>query len=131
MKEVSLKPSVWIYAIHSNNPELIQILVDEKVELPTGSYETCLAEAIMCHNNETAIYFEEIYFAENITSKLSDKLLETVFRYYNYSFFPENFNDKSIFFYLCKYEYHKMVDFLIQSMKNDFESKMIFFFEKN
>ena len=35
------KPSIWIYAIHGNNPELIHFLEDEKIEPENNSYKKC------------------------------------------------------------------------------------------
>ena len=54
---VPLTPSLWIYAIHSNNANLIHILEENNVSPPKDSYITCLKEAKKCHHNNVASYF--------------------------------------------------------------------------
>lgn len=55
----------------------------------------------------------------------NDDVLESIFRYYNYSFFPENLIQDSIFFYLCQFNYSKIVDFIIEMKNDEFTDKMI------
>lgn len=57
--EIELKPSSWPYAIHSQNPEIIQILeIEEKKLEDDQSYKQCFIESIKCHHNDFALYFE-------------------------------------------------------------------------
>lgn len=53
--EVELTPSMWEYAIHSNNAELITYLEDN-VSPPNNNYERILKESIKCHHNDISKY---------------------------------------------------------------------------
>ena len=57
LNNVDLTPSLWIYAIHSKNGELIHILEENKVEMEGNTYEKCIIEAIKCHYKELINYF--------------------------------------------------------------------------
>ena len=35
---VELTPSLWLYGIHSNNPEILHILEENKVQFPENTY---------------------------------------------------------------------------------------------
>ena len=51
---VQMTPSLWIYAIHSKNAELINILEESCIDPPDKSYLKCFEESIKCHHNEIA-----------------------------------------------------------------------------
>ena len=59
---IELKPSLWLYAIHSNNAEMIQILYDNNIQ-PTGEnpYYKIEKESVKCHNNDIVHYLFENY----------------------------------------------------------------------
>lgn len=54
---VKLEPSLWPYAIHGRNPEIIHILERNNAELYEETYEICIKYAIQCHHNDLARYF--------------------------------------------------------------------------
>ena len=54
MNKVGLKPSLWLYAIHSNNPELIHFLEENHVDPDDKTYGECYKESIKCHHNDFA-----------------------------------------------------------------------------
>ena len=55
--DVAINPSLWIYAFHSNNPELIHRLEELDSNNPMNpSYEECFIESIKCHHNGLANY---------------------------------------------------------------------------
>ncbi|KAK8864086.1 hypothetical protein M9Y10_011782 [Tritrichomonas musculus] len=54
-----MMPSLWLFAIHSNNAELIYFLEENKVYPQYNSFEACFKEAIKCHHNEIANYIKE------------------------------------------------------------------------
>ena len=121
---VKLEPSLWIYSIHSNNAELIHYLEENDVSPPNNSYETCLIEAIKCHHNDIAQYIKD-NMMEKSDNQMSDELLESILRYYNYLYFPEDLNQKSIFFFLVQFNYSKIVNFIIEMKKNEFDEILI------
>ena len=102
LNNVTLKPSLWLYAIHSGSPELFNLLIENHIELPQGSFEQCLLEAIKCHHNDIAIYIQE-YLIDKMS--IGEQLVECTLHYHNYSFFNEIMNHCDTFFYLCQYNY--------------------------
>ena len=50
----------WLYAIHSNNPEMIDLLEENEIYPDNESYLDCVVEAIKCHHNEIADHIKDI-----------------------------------------------------------------------
>ena len=46
--DVELTPSMWLYAIHSQNAELIKYLEDNHISPPKNDYLPILKESIKC-----------------------------------------------------------------------------------
>ena len=121
--EVELTPSMWKYAIHSNNAELIKYLEDN-VSPPNNNYERILKESIKCHHNDISKYIidnliEEEDLQYNIKNNFNENLYQYAFEYYNFCFFPENIKDKNMFLYLCQYDYYPLVKLYLQEEKID------------
>ncbi|KAK8895685.1 hypothetical protein M9Y10_013569 [Tritrichomonas musculus] len=127
--DIELTPSLWLYAIHSNSPEMIHKLEELKIEQPeiflgfravptinsdrSGSIFLCLNESIKCHHNAITNYF-----LNNILPNDSIILPENLVRflkYYNFEFFQNDFINQSLFFYYCKYDYVMFVNFLLMN----------------
>ena len=138
---VNLTSSLWIYAIHGDNPEMIHILEENNIEPDDYlienefnddssyddedediSYEKCLEEAIKCHHNYIANYIRtqfindmnENYYIEN---NFDNNVIAYCFRHYNFAIFlnEDDFNDIFLFYYLCQYDYYNLVEFFIQT----------------
>ncbi|KAK8839584.1 hypothetical protein M9Y10_031943 [Tritrichomonas musculus] len=122
INEVPLSESLWLYAIHSNNAEMIHILERDKVKPPNGSYGRCFVEAVKCHHNEIARYIKDNYIQENLKD---EKYNSCSFRYHNFEFIPINFKEDDAFFYLTFYNYQKLVDIYLNSRKDDIEAQII------
>lgn len=58
MNNAVLDKSIWLYAIHSNNGELIHMIEEIGIK---PEYEECMKESIKCHHNNIANYFCEMY----------------------------------------------------------------------
>ena len=86
LNKVELTPSLWIFAIHGNNPEIIHLLEDKKIEPFDKSYNECLNESIKSFNNEIADYIYENF----IENKETKKLEISGFIYHNYYYIPKN-----------------------------------------
>ena len=56
---VELTSSLWNYAIHSREADLIHLLESLKVEPEDKTYNSCIIEAIKCHHNDIANYLLE------------------------------------------------------------------------
>ena len=52
--KVDLNQSLWIYGIHSNNAEIINLLEENHIPF---IFEDCVNEAVKCHHNDIADYF--------------------------------------------------------------------------
>ena len=56
INKVELTPSMWLYAIHSRNAELVHFLEENHVIPNDETYEKCYKESIKCHHNDFANY---------------------------------------------------------------------------
>ena len=101
---VELQPSLWIYVIHSNNAELLNLFEENHVELEDKMCKQIFSESIKCHHNAFADYIANIYLKDkNVNNDFS------CFQYYNFEYFPSDFNEESILRNLCKYDYFELV----------------------
>ena len=126
---VELKSSLWNYAIHGNNPELIHLLVEKNIEPERNSYNICLKEAIKCHHNDIADYILNNYFNQDIDySNFKENIISYSFRFYNFNFFPENLDNSFIFFYACQFDYFIIVEFLLKTKKININDVVKVFF---
>ena len=66
INKVILTPSIWIYAIHGKNAEIIHILEENKVWNEDPTYKNILFESIKCHHNDVVNYIQNNYLKENI-----------------------------------------------------------------
>ena len=110
--EVEMTPSLWLYAIHSDNAELIHILENNELKFSSDTHINCIIESIKCHHNHFANYFinnlpKSSYYSQSIIDK---KILENIFCYYNYAFFPKElvFNEHTTN-NLFRYDYEELV----------------------
>ena len=103
--QVELNPSLWIYGIHSDNPEIIHFLEENNVEPPKGEYLECLLQSIECHHNEISEYIND----QLLTSeKAVDSTIEEVISSFNFSEKPSEIDNQYI------YKYSKLVDLYIK-----------------
>ena len=139
LNNVVLKPSLWLYAIHSHNAELIHLLESSQVEPPkekkrdendhnsSNKYEKCLFESIKCHHNDIASYFENNFFGSNDDDSInevqkSDEVLSSIFCYHNYAFFPLNLEYLSNLYFLSAYGYIELFDLYIKKNEEELQS---------
>ena len=95
--KVLLTNSMWLYAIHSNNAELIH-LFEENVIKPNEykvfgyknkqyiSYEKIYEESIICHHNSIADYIKDNFLDQVQTIYFESIIINC----YNYYFFPKD-----------------------------------------
>lgn len=115
LNNAELTPSLWIYSIHSNNPELIQIFENSKVTPSDLSYKKCFKEAIKCHHNELAEYIQSKFIIDQ-----EDSILFAL-KYYNYEFYPPDFDvtNHKIFIYTIKHRHFYIVEYILSQKKID------------
>ncbi|KAK8847756.1 hypothetical protein M9Y10_018785 [Tritrichomonas musculus] len=111
LNKIELTPSLWLFAIHGNNPEMIHLL-EERHVIPK-SYKECLKEAIKCHHNEIASYIHDYLLPDDEDNSLF--VLRKSLESYNFSFIEIELINESIFYELCKYDYYTLVDILLKT----------------
>ena len=129
LNKVDLKPSLWIYGIHSAHPEIINILEENHIQPKDETYFECIKEAIKCHHNDVANYIRNNYLNEkvyNIEKNFKENIYSYSFHYYNYSYFPKELNNHFEIFYACKYDYYLIVEDLIKTKRIDLEEKIVY-----
>ena len=141
MNKVELTSSLWLYSIHSNNAELIDLLESNRIFPPEfmnnneskeeieTSYLICLIESIKCHHNEFAKCIANSFISEQEkkSTKTNEEIITNILKYHNYSYFQMEYIEKKGFFYLCFYKYNKVVDLLLKSKEEEINKKVIFF----
>ena len=113
LNNVSLSSSLWIYAIHSNNPEVIQFLEDNHVLPYDKSYKECFLESVKCYHNDIAYYIQNNLLEKSI--KIDDLQSELV-EYYNFNFLSDVIGNEKFFNCLCKYDYISLMNIIIKNL---------------
>ena len=125
--QVELTSSLWIFAIHGDNPEIISILEENKIDEPNN----IIKESIKCHhnhivnylqNNRTINVFENIDFNKNY----KDNAFSYAFHYYNFYFIPDEIDNEFVFYYACEYDYFELFNYFLNEKKIDINAKFIF-----
>ena len=68
--------SIWLYAVHSNNSEVIYFLEEKNIDIDDRTF----SEAIKCHHNDIAYYIYDNYWDNSsIITELSDCDLSAIY----------------------------------------------------
>lgn len=110
INNAEIRPIIWLYAIHSNNAELIHFLEDIHINPPDNSYSVVLAEAIKCHHNDIANYIfnnlldQKQTMNEKKTEEYSiDKnYVVSEICHFNYAMYTNEFKEYDELYYLFK-----------------------------
>ena len=127
-KEIKLTESMLISAIHSNNPEIIQIFEDEKlVPKDYQIIQKCIKESIICHHNEIATYIHDNFLQKE--NNFFNNIHTYSFNFYDYSQLAKCEINNAFFLYACKYNYIELVKLLLNDANIDKSyTHVIFFF---
>ena len=126
LNNVDLNPSLWLYAIHGQNPDIIHLLEESEVIPKNNSFEQCLEMAIECHQNDIANYiYDNLLDQKNINKDFDMNFHSYCFRFVNFAFFPNDIDFEYYLSYLCKYGYFTLVDLFIKSKGFDIQNKLI------
>ncbi|KAK8847868.1 hypothetical protein M9Y10_018904 [Tritrichomonas musculus] len=123
INNVKLEPSIWLYAIHSDNAELIHLIEENHIDPKDKSYKECIKESIKCHSNDITNYFENNYITNN--DEYSSFIHNQSIKYYNFEFIQDRMIEKS-FIYFCKYDYIFIVDVLFRTKNVDMNYCIVF-----
>lgn len=107
---VKLDDDLWNFAIHSNNPEIIEYIEENQIFY---IFKYLLAESIKCNHNEITDYFlneKSKYESDDVINKI---IYKNSLKYYNYRQIP-NLNDSSLFFDLALYDYTELIDLYLK-----------------
>ncbi|KAK8880877.1 hypothetical protein M9Y10_003575 [Tritrichomonas musculus] len=122
MNKVELTSSLWLYAIHSKNADLIHLLEYNDVKPPNDRYDECYDESIKCHHNDISSYIENTLIArEKIIFQDKEKIVFNIFKYHNFPRFPNDFYDDDEFFYLIRYKFNKLLNIFLTKNRDWFE----------
>lgn len=118
--DVPLKPSMWIYCMHTESDELIHYLEDQKItpgEDGCEEYEEILRESIKCHHNDLTMFIiSNLINKKDLKFNTENNFYHNYYRYSieydNYCFFPEDMKYKYLINYLCEFGYYTIVKFI-------------------
>ncbi|KAK8878269.1 hypothetical protein M9Y10_005034 [Tritrichomonas musculus] len=124
-----MNSSVWLYAVHSNNPYIMSLLMKQKIDYE--SPVTLLEESIRCHHSEAAKFIlEKMINDEDRRHEIETRFFNSPtsfgFQYNNFSSVSEDISLKSAFFYSCQYRYMKMFELLLNSKEIDINATIVF-----
>ena len=109
---VEMKSSLWIYAIHGNNNELIHLLERSGILPDENLSRKCFIEAIKCHHNDIANYIQNNFL--QIQKENSNETAFYGLKYYNLEFFSNDSISENLFCYFCKYDYYLFAEYIIR-----------------
>lgn len=113
--------SLLIYAIHGNDPEIIELikqnLLSHGIQI---NYFQLYRESIKCHHYNLSKYFLENFLENNVNN------IAAPIEYYNFLFFPDELNNDVVFYYLCKYGHYQLVEIFLKTTKIDVNRKIVF-----
>ncbi|KAK8883930.1 hypothetical protein M9Y10_043032 [Tritrichomonas musculus] len=140
MSKVELTPSLWLYAIHSKNAELIHLLESNEVPPPkyksdrndneededsNKNYSQCLIESIKCHHNDIADYIDNNFLDQSEKeSQRNEEIISNCIKYHNYMYFENGLIICHGFFYLNLYHYDKLFELLLKKKEKLIENKI-------
>jgi len=107
-----MKESLWLYAIHGNNPDIIHLLEENLTNPTNGKYEYYFLESIKCHHNDIANYFQDNYI-QNQEKILNDTVIQ-ILKFYNFAFISNESISRSSFFDICKYDYYLLCSLFVE-----------------
>ena len=123
--KVDLTPSLWTYAIHSKNADLIHLLENNNVKPENSDFDKCIIESIKCHHNDIANYL--------VNNKGGEKgYLEYCLQFYNFELIPnDSVNYKKYErdieqIYRCIEINPEFVDLLFKSSYLDINMRIVF-----
>ena len=109
-----LTSSLWKYAIHGKNNDIIHLLEENHIN-PPKDYDELYRESIKCHHIDIANYFQNNFL--NLNENINNNILIDNLKYYNFAFIQYNNIKESLFCHLCKYDYYLITICFIENIK--------------
>ena len=122
LNKVEINPSLWFYAIHSRNPEIISFLEEKQNKKTDESIVfEWYKEAIKCHHNDIANYI----YQQFILNQTDIECCKYYFLYYNYEMISEEFEMNHIVENVIRYDHIKLFEILFNQNQIELELKII------
>lgn len=127
---LSPSSSLWIYAIHSNNKEMIEFLISSDIFPEDPTYEKCLEESIKCHHTNIINYIQDNFIDKqtelfNLENFYDHNIYYYSLHYHNYLYLPPDLKYKYMFFYMCEFGYHNLVEIYLNSKNTNINATVI------
>ena len=119
MNNAKIPPSIWLYAIHSKNAELIHLIEEQKVLPIDKTYVECFIESIKCHHNDFADYLELNLLSTSFEKHSNNDVESSIFEYHNYYQFNDEFKNTDIFYLMCKFGFCDIL--MLLNFKENYE----------
>lgn len=107
-----------LFAIHSNNYELIQML-----ETDSTDYKEIFDMAIQCHHNEVANYIKTNHLEND--GEIDDDSFKNCLKNYNFSFIQPKKIDIKYLEALCLYDYSYVLDIILKTNNIDVNDMIV------
>lgn len=108
-----MNPSLWLFAIHSSNLELIHFL-EENYDLPYDkTYQKFFNESVKCFHNDIAHYILDNLLGKTTTN---NNFSSDLVVFYNFDFFPKDIENEMFSSCLCKYGYLLLANIVIKGL---------------
>ena len=116
--QINLTPSLWLYAIHGRNPDIIHFLEENEIKPQDKTYQECLKESIKCYHNDFALYFQNKFIEKvDLKSNYYRNEICYAFQFYNFQFIPDDLDEKLCFYYAIEYKYIELIDYYYKNLK--------------
>ena len=118
---IQMTPSIWMYAIHGKNPDVIHILEENNIIPDNELYFKLYIESIKCHHNDFAFYIKNNF----LELKKDDEIIlfKKQLKHYNFINFTASFIMNIDYMkyipYLCKYDYVDLFENICSICKFD------------
>lgn len=123
LNNAQLTPSLCIYAVHGNDAEIIELIIQNFASQGfTINFQLLFNESVKCHHYDMSRYFLENHLQNNFND------IKSSIKYYNFLFFPnelEKLDKDFVFYYLCKYDHCELVDLFLKSFKINVNQKFV------
>lgn len=117
--KVRMSQSLWLYAIYGQNIEILKIMKNSNVMPFETDIKKLYTKSIKSHHVEVAKFICDNFYSDKNEEDFNDfqkfDRFEYSFKYHNYSCFPETLNKLNYFYYLCQYNYIRIVELLLDS----------------
>lgn len=127
MNNVELTPSLWLFAIHGKNNDMIHRLEDNHIKpIITNNYRklnkkddvdmyaNCFKESIKCHHIDIANYIQlNLMLKENLQNNLIHSL-----KYYNFLFIQSDLINETSLYSICQYGHYLIIYNIIMNDNN-------------